>query len=180
MNEIKINIIGASETGKSTLGKAISEKLKIPHFDSDDYYHFPTDPPFRKQRSPEERLSLLMKDLGKHSSWVLSGGAGVWEPSLPNDFSLVVFLYLPPSIRLERLKKRESELFGNRIEQGGDMEADHKKFMEWAFRYDDGTAEGTNTLPHHEAFLKTISCKVLRLESIMTTSEQLASILTVL
>jgi len=59
----QINIIGASGTGKTTLAKALATQLKCSHFDSDDYYHFPTDPPYQKQRSPEERVSLLTKDV---------------------------------------------------------------------------------------------------------------------
>ena len=75
MREFRVNIIGASGTGKTTLGAALAKRLGCPHFDSDDYYHFPTDPPFRKQRTPEERLALLEADLSKHRSWILSGGA---------------------------------------------------------------------------------------------------------
>ena len=173
---MKINIIGASGTGKTTLAKALATRFQCVHFDSDDYYHYPTDPPFQKQRSPEDRLNLLMSDLSKHQSWVLSGGAGVWDPAPSVNYSLVVFLYLPPSIRLERLRNRELQLYGTRIQIGGDMEADHKEFMKWTAGYDDGSAEGTNTLPCHLGFFQKVNSPVINFEGPMATHDQVEAI----
>jgi adenylate kinase family enzyme len=173
---VKINVIGASGTGKTTLAKAVAGKFQRAHFDSDDYYHYPTDPPFQKQRSPEDRLNLLMSDLNINPSWVLSGGAGVWSPAPPVDYSLVVFLYLSPAIRLERLRQREVQLYGKRVLSGGDMETDHKEFMRWTAGYDDGSAEGANTLPCHSEFLLRVGGPVLRLEGSLTTREQIEQI----
>lgn len=176
--QMKIYIIGASGTGKSTLGSALSQKLNCPHLDSDDYYHYPTNPPFQKERTPEDRLSLLMTDLNKYSSWVLSGGAGVWEPAPVVNYSLVIFLYLPPKIRLDRLKYREEKLYGARIQSGGDMEIDHKNFMNWTRGYDDGTAVGTNTLPTHLFFVENLSCSILKFNKPISTEDQIEEIMT--
>lgn len=176
MNEQRIYIIGASGTGKTTLAKAIAVCLGLPHFDSDDYFHFPTDPPFQKQRSPAERAEMLSHDLGKHVSWVLSGGAGTWVPKVELDATLVVFLYLPVEIRLARLRKRESQLYGSRLLPGGDMEEVHQQFMQWTAGYDDGTAEGTNTLPAHEAFLANVHSP-LRLETSLKTEDLVQRVL---
>lgn len=175
-----IYIIGASGTGKTTLAKALSEKLGFPQFDSDDYYHYPTDPPFQKQRSSEERASLLTNDLSKHPSWILSGGAGVWEPRPQIEYSLVVFLYLPPEIRLERLQVREAKLYGARILSGGDMESTNREFMAWTSGYDDGTCGGTCTLPRHLSFLDSLKCRVLRLGRAMATREQVEKVIEML
>src|SRR5262249_50471196 len=149
MGDFRINIIGASGSGKTTLAKALAARLGIPHFDADDYYHFPTDPPFQKQRSPQERQSLVMRDLGPLPSWVLSGAVGAWEPEPILDYTHIFLLYLPPEVRLARLRQREQRLYGKRIEAGGDMEEDHKLFIQWTAGYDLGTSEGTNTLRHH-------------------------------
>jgi adenylate kinase family enzyme len=173
----RINIIGASGTGKTTLAKALAHKLDCLQFDSDDYFHIPTNPPYQKQRSPEERKALIERDLSKQSSWVLSGGAAVWEPTPELDFTLVVFLYLAPAIRLERLRVREAKLFGARIQAAGDMALDHKEFMEWTAGYDSGKSAGTNTLLRHESFLVSVRCPALRIDEPMTTEEQVALIL---
>lgn len=173
---MKIKIIGASGTGKTTLATALAQKFQCAHFDSDDYYHYPTDPPYQRPRSPEDRLALLMDDLNRAPSWILSGGAATWDPAPPVKYSLLVFLYLPPEIRLPRVQRRELQVHGPRILPGGDMEADHQFFMKWTAGYDDGTAEGTNTLACHLSLMKKLGCPILTLDQPMTTSQQIDQI----
>lgn len=119
---------------------------------------------------------MLSRDLKPNASWVLSGGAGTWQPAVDFDPTLVVFLYLSPEIRLSRLKERENKLYGARLTPGGDMEEKHKEFLVWTCGYDDGTAEGTNTLPAHETYLSKIQSP-LRLETPLTTEEQVHLVL---
>lgn len=173
----RVYIIGASGTGKTTLAKAIAARLGYPHFDSDDYFHYPTDPPYAKQRAPEERERLLSEALAPHSSWVLSGGAGTWVPAVSLDLTLAIFLSLPREIRLSRLRQRESDLYGSRILAGGDMEKIHRDFMDWTQGYEDGISEGTNTRPAHERFLAGVGRPVLRIQEPLPTEAQLELVL---
>ena len=175
--DIRLNIIGASGVGKTTLGKALAKRLDIDFFDSDFYYHELTDPPFQKQRTSEDRCSLIMKDISNCQSWVLSGAVANWLPTPELDYTMLVFLYLPPEIRLKQLKQREQSLYGQRIEAGGDMEADHNFFMNWTAEYDDSTCEGTNTFQHHENFFEQVACKTLKIETPMTTDQQVELVL---
>jgi Shikimate kinase len=41
----RIHILGASGSGTTTLGRALAERLQYPHFDTDDSFWVPTDPP---------------------------------------------------------------------------------------------------------------------------------------
>lgn len=173
MKDFRITVIGASGTGKTTLARALAEQMSLAHFDSDSYFHWPTDPPFQKQRTPEERLSAIMNDLGQHKSWVLSGGAAVWEPALPLEFSHIIFLYLPPEVRLKRLKEREISLFGSRIQAGGDMEKTHRDFIKWCEGYDDSSCEGTCTLKRHQQLCLETKANLLKIETPITTADQL-------
>jgi hypothetical protein len=88
-----------------------------------------------------------------------------------------VFLWLPSELRIERLVRRERELYASRILPGGDMEADHAAFIAWTRGYDDGSAEGTNTLPCHEELLRSATCPVLRLFEPLALEEALGRVL---
>jgi adenylate kinase family enzyme len=166
----RINILGASGSGTSTTGRALSTALAVPYLDSDEYYHEPSDPPFQKQRLPEARHALIMADLGRATSWVLAGGVAGWEPGPQLDFTLMVFLWVPAPIRIERLRRRESQRFGQRILEGGDMHHAHEAFIEWAARYDSGGIEG-KTLARHEAYLASQACPILRFREVMSIAQ---------
>lgn len=174
--DYRINVIGASGSGASTLGKSLAQALAVPHFDSDEYYHLPTDPPFQKQRSAEERYELISRDLRPEGHWVLSGGIVGWEPRPSLAFACIVFLYVPTETRISRLRLRERLRFGSRILEGGDMYRAHEEFIEWASRYDIGDVDG-KTLARHEAFLKRQSCPVLEYRGVGSVEELTASVL---
>lgn len=169
MAVMRINVIGASGSGASTIGRSLSESLALPHFDSDDYYHAPSDPPFQNPRPPEERYALICHDLSPSSGWVLSGGVTQWAPYPELDFTCIVFLYVPTAVRVERLRRRERERFGRRILNGGDMHETHEEFIEWASHYDVGDVDG-KTLARHDEYLKAQTCLVLRIRGVLTVS----------
>jgi len=175
MAEFRINVIGASGSGTSTLGRSVASALDIPFFDSDDYFHAPTDPPFQKQRFAQERYEMMHRDLRPDRSWVLIGGIVGWAPCPILDFTCIVFLYVPTAVRVERLRLREPIRFGNRIAKGGDMFDTHEEFIDWASRYDNGDVEG-KTLARHEAYLRNQLCPVLEYRDVGTVSDITASV----
>ena len=74
----RIHILGASGSGTTTLGRALAAPLQCPHFDTDDYFWVPTDPPYTPQRERTERAQLLMDDLTAQDAWVVSGSLCGW------------------------------------------------------------------------------------------------------
>ena len=176
MTEHRINVLGASGSGASTAGAAVAKALDLPYFDSDDFFHEPTDPPFSRQRSPQARNDLLTKAIRSAPSWVIGGGVAGWAPASALRFSLVVLLWLPADLRLERLRTREQERFGARVRSGGDMHAQHEAFIEWASGYDRGDVQG-KTLARHEAYLAEQTCPVLKLEGPLSVEETVRAIL---
>jgi adenylate kinase family enzyme len=99
----RIHILGASGSGTTTLGRALAERLQCPHFDTDDYFWVPTDPPYTQQRERTERAQLLMDDVTTHNSWVVSGSLCGWGDVAIPLFELVVFLWVPQDVRMARL-----------------------------------------------------------------------------
>lgn len=158
-----IYIYGASGSGTSTLGRALQTQYQYRHLDTDDYFWMPTDPPFTMKRPAAERVALLKEDIGKSRKTVVSGSLCGWGDELIPLFDLVIRLAVPTDERIERLKKREFERFGNRICEGGDMHKGHLEFLQWAAEYDDGDVTMRSRAMHDE-WQKLVSCCHLTLD----------------
>lgn len=156
----RIHILGASGSGTTTIAKNVCRKLDYAHFDSDNYFWENTKEPFTVERNSNDCLKLMQTDLLKCDRWVLSGSICGWGDILISKFDLVVFVYVPQDIRIERLKRREYERYGDRILLGGDRYENSKNFIEWAEAYDSGTRNG-RSLTKHKAWLTTVKCPVI-------------------
>lgn len=164
MRNCRIHIFGASGSGTTTLGQALSKTLGVPFFDADDYYWENVDPPFTVKRSVDRRLELLESDLQDNGRWILSGSLSKWGSALIPKFTLAVLLRLETEKRIARLRQRESRRFGSRIEPGGDMHETHTDFIEWARSYDEAGI-AVRSLNQHLSWLRFLTCPVLILST---------------
>ena len=157
----RIHIFGASGSGTTTIAEGVSEKLGYKHFDTDNYYWRRTVLPFTEPRPIEERLRLMTADLAGYDKWVLSGSLDGWGNPLIPLFELVIFMYVPQDIRIERIKKRERERYGSEVLPGGSRYESSQEFIEWAAGYDSGILTG-RSLPRHEKWLAGLECDVIK------------------
>lgn len=169
---MKLNILGASGSGVSTLGEFLATKLELPYFDSDDYFWVKTDPPFRVRRDPLKRNSLIIKDLNKAKSWILGGSVIQWGDSIFQQFDLVIFLYLPPTIRIERLKNREFERYGERIYKDPESNKQFNNYMAWATDYDHNAGLANRTFEAHKCWLRKVCSPILELIGDLSVEER--------
>jgi len=165
-----IHIVGASGAGTSTLGQALEQEYGYKWIDTDRYFWQQTDPPFLLSRPHEERVKLMGTAIEEHTKCVISGSLCGWGDVFIPLFDLVVFVDTPTDIRIERLKKREAERFGERIHKGGDMYENHIDFIEWAKKYD------TNNPPErcrrlHEEWFTLLPCPLVRVDGAKPTDE---------
>ena len=114
-----------------------------------------------------------MDDLTSHDSWVLSGSLCGWGDVAISLFELVVFLWIPSEIRMERLQRREHERHGERIMPGGDMYEKSQEFLDWAASYDDGDVD-MRSKRRHEQWLSSLPCHIVCIEGEYSVEEQLA------
>lgn len=170
---MKLHIFGASGTGVTTLGRALSEKFSIPYFDSDDYFWQQSDIPFTARRKPFERNALIVRDLGKQSSWILGGSVINWGEGIFPPFDLIVFLWLPAEIRLARLEAREFERYGNIVLEDPHRKSLYQAFMQWAADYDNVTGIANRNIAAHEQWLKRQTDMVIALRGDLTTEERI-------
>ena len=150
----------------TSLGRALADALAIAHHDTDDYFWRPTNPPYSEIREVADRLRLMSEVFLDGPDWVLSGSLDGWGSPIVPLFDVVIFLYVPTAIRLERLRARESRRFGaDAAAPGGSRHHEAEKFFEWASHYDDGTLVGRN-LARHQAWLAGLRCHVIRLDGV--------------
>lgn len=168
----RINLIGGSGSGTSTIGAILADLLGCPHLEADYFFHVQTEPPYQQQRNPQERMELIEEALEQSESWVLSGSVMGWGENPIFDFTHMIWLLPPKEIRLKRLYDRELTTFGDRIMEGGDMYESHLDFMNWANGYEEGDLEG-KSLERHKAYLTQIKCPILKMTGEMTLEQQM-------
>ena len=143
VKNIRLLISGGPGSGCTATAEGVSEKLGIPLFDSDSFFHKPSEPPFQEQYSPVERRLMLETALSPQTNWVVSGSVATWElDSIEPTHG--VLLNISREVRLQRLAERQRTQFGNRVEQGGDMHDEHQAFMDWAAGYESREERGRN------------------------------------
>ena len=162
MGAKRIHTVGGSGSGTSTLGHELGSALSYRWLDADDFFWEPTDPPYTTKRAKPERLALLSAAIAD-DGWVLSGSVAQWHDDIENSFDAVIFLFVPPDIRLQRLRDRETARADDPV---------FVAFMEWAARYDTAGLE-MRSLALHEKWLAERRCPVLRIEGTPTRDESL-------
>ncbi len=172
LNKMKIHILGPSGSGTSTLGEKVSIKYNFPWFDSDNFFWEKTEPPFLRKRTREKREKLLKREFNKNNSWILSGSVIGWGDFIKDKLDLVIYLYIEPNVRIQRLIDRERVIYGNRIDPGNDMYQIHIDFIEWARRYETDNMNMRSRKSDNE-WMKDLKCKIIKIEEEMTLQKEM-------
>ncbi|MCF0049102.1 adenylate kinase [Dyadobacter sp. LJ53] len=169
---MKIHIMGASCAGSTTLGMALSELLAIPYFDTDLFFWEQSDIPYTVKRDPLIRNKMLSESLSALDHYIVGGSLIGWGEEWQKIFDLVVFLYVPQQVRLQRLVNRERERYGEVIYTDPHRNRLFKAFYSWASGYDDPLFTGRN-VKIHEEWISKLSCRVIEIRGDTTTNERL-------
>jgi adenylate kinase family enzyme len=172
MQRCKLQVLGASGAGTSTLARALADHWSVPHADADDYFWVPSDPPYVEKRDEAARVSLMREVFVPREAWVLSGSMVGWGEAVVDECDAIVFLTLDPVERLRRLEAREVH---RRAGRGFDEDA-WAAFLDWARGYDDPSFEGRSR-GVHEAWLAERSQPLLRLDSAASPQELVDAVL---
>lgn len=128
----RIIVCGGNGAGKSTLGKALAQALSLPFLDIEDYYFPKTDERYlyAVQRSTEEAISLLQRDVERLDSFVLAAVKADYTHAIGERFTCAVFVEVPKEIRMQRVRERSYRKFGDRMLPGGDLYSREQRFFE--------------------------------------------------
>ncbi len=157
---MKLLVFGASGSGTTTLGNEIEKRTNFVHLDADNYYWKKTKVPFQEKVPLIERNKNLKADFQNFENIIVSGSMVSWGKEWETAFDLAIFIRLNNTERMERLKKRETERYGEKLLTDKKIKQNSIAFLEWANQYENPNFDG-RSLKIHTEWIKLLSCKVL-------------------
>lgn len=162
-----IIVFGANGSGKTTLGRELAHILNYKHMDIETYAFRVSEIPYTDQRSHEECIALMLADIKKHLSFVISAVTGDLGDTIPLFYELAVFISAPIDTRIERIEQRAHERYGDRICKGGDMYEQNLKFLDFVT---------SRSLTRIEQWAETLTCPVIRIDATVDWHKNAADI----
>lgn len=149
-----ILICGLNGTGKSTLGKALAEALQFHFIDNEDLYFPKTDPDYiyASPRTHEEAEQLLFSEIKAHENFVFASVKGDYGEAIYPFFQYAVLMDAPKDIRIQRVKNRSFQKFGNRMLLGGDLHEQEERFFDFV------KSKAENTV---EKWIQCLNCPII-------------------
>ena len=138
-----IIVCGLNGVGKSTLGKALADRLNYHFIDNEDLYFPKTDPDYiyASQRTREEVERLLLEKIRTHNNFVFVSVKGDYGETACSFFRYAVLIEVPRDIRLKRVRDRSFGKFGKRMLKGGDLYEREERFFEFVRSRSEDTVE---------------------------------------
>ncbi|MDR1465330.1 MAG: AAA family ATPase [Oscillospiraceae bacterium] len=162
-----ILIFGANGSGKTTLARELAQMLRFNHMDIEDYAFQDATIPYSSPRPRSECITLMLDCIAAHDSFVLSSVTGAFGAEITAMYVLAVHLTAPAELRVQRVQKRAQELFGERMQPGGDLAEQERKFIDFV---------ASRSLEPIEQWAKTLVCPVVCMESTASIKEMAAEI----
>lgn len=161
-----ILLCGLNGTGKSTLGRALAEKLNFHFIDNEDLYFPKTSPDYvyASPRSREEVERLLFRKIKAHKNFVFTSVKGDYGDTASPFFNYAVLIDVPRDIRLQRVKNRSFGKFGERILPRGDLYEQEQNFFEFVRRRPENTVEN---------WVQSLNCPIIRVDGRMPVEENI-------
>ena len=150
-----IIIFGANGSGKTTLGRELARVLRFKHMDIEDYCFEESEIPYARPRTREAYCDLMLRDIEKHRTFVISAVMGHLGDIIPTFFELAVYLSAPFELRMERVRHRSYAQHGERTLQGGDMYEQEQRFFDFV---------ASRPLSKIDAWAATLTCPVIHVD----------------
>lgn len=145
-----IQVCGLNGCGKSTLGRALAQKIGFHFIDNEELFFTrnAADEPYQNPRSRAEVEKLLMEEVRRHGDFVFAAVKGDYGSAILPLYRYAVLIEVPKEIRLRRVRDRSFQKFGGRMKPGGDLyESEEVFFQTAAARPEDYAESWARTLP---------------------------------
>ena len=150
-----IIVFGANGSGKTTFARELTRILNFTHMDIEPYAFRESELPYTDQRSHEECIALMLADIKKHRSFVISAVTGDFGDTIPLFYELAVLISTPIDTRIKRIEQRAYERYAERVREGGDMYEQNLKFIDFV---------ASRSLARIEQWAQTLTCPVIRID----------------
>ena len=170
---VGIQICGLNGCGKSTLGRALAEKIGFHFIDNENLYfaRSQANDPYTNPRSQEEVERLLMNEVLEHPNFIFASVRGNYGKEIIPMYNYVVVIEVPKEIRSQRVRNRSFQKFGRRMLMGGDLHQQEEAFFRIAeSRHDD----------YVENWLQLVNCPIIRVDGTKKIEENLDYIIQII
>ncbi len=139
------------------MGRALAEKLHFYFIDNEDLFFPKTDPNYiyASPRTREEAEKLLFQKMKAYENFVFASVKGDYGEEIYPFLQYVILLDVPKDIRMQRIKNRSFQKFGNRMLPGGDLYDQEKRFFEFVQSKEENTVE---------EWVQLLSCPIIRID----------------
>lgn len=165
-----IIICGLNGAGKSTLGKVLAKELGFYFIDIENLYFPKTDLhyTYASPRTRKEVERLLESEIKAHKNFVFASVHGDYGENIYPYLRYAVLISIPKDIRMERVKNRSFQKFGNRMLPGGDLYEQEEKFFNFVkYRSEDTVEE----------WVQSLSCPIIRIDGTKPIEENIKFII---
>ena len=159
-----IIVCGLNGVGKSTLGKALAEKLHFYFIDNEDLYFPKTSSHYlySSPRTREEVERLLFDEIRAHENFVFATVKGNYGEYIYPFFQYAVLIDVSKNIRIQRVRNRSFQKFGKRMLTGGDLYEQEEKFFELVASRPENTVE---------EWIQSLKCPIIRIDGTKAIEE---------
>lgn len=170
---IGIQLCGLNGCGKSTLGRALADKMGFHFIDNENLYFArnQANEPYANPRSQEEVEILLRNEVAKHPNFVFAAVKGNYGKDIIQMYTYVVVIEVPKEIRSQRVRNRSFQKFGSRMQIGGELYKQEEAFFRMVeSRQDD----------YVENWLHSVRCPIISVDGTKAIDENVEYIIRVI
>ena len=168
-----ILICGLNGVGKSTIGRKLAERLSYQFIDNEDLYFTKENKSYAysNPRSKEEVIEILNERIEDDRDFVFAAVRGDYGEKLISQLDFAFIVEVPRKIRLERVRERSIEKFGDRVSAGGDLS---QKENDW-FALVDSRPEN-----YVSEWIETLNCPVIHVDGTCPTEKNVEFIASII
>lgn len=168
-----ILLCGLNGVGKSSIGRMLAKRMSYQFIDNEDLY-FPKNDKlymFSNPRSKEEVIHILEEKISKEDKFIFAAVKGNYGEKFLAQIDYVILVEVPKKIRMDRVKMRSAQKFGDRILADGDLAEKENAWFSLV-----------NSRPENYVteWLEMVKCPIIRIDGTLPIEENVDYLLSIL